>query len=33
MRAKVIKLQEENIRENLYDFELYKNFLNRTTKA
>lgn len=33
MRAKAIKIQEENMGENLYDLELYKGFLNMTPKA
>ena len=33
VRAKTIKLLEENIGENIYDLELGKNFLAGTQKA
>lgn len=33
IRAKAIKLLEENIRENFYDLSVGKVFLNRTQKV
>lgn len=33
IRAKTVKILEENIRVNLYDLELSNGFLNTTPKA